>query len=233
MANSVQIDSDGAGGKRVFWSRSFSTANVCFYLRIKFPTISPTWAIALGWNGPGDEAGIVLDGGIPQIQWTDSAGTTQVVASPSASAWYDIFAAKNGSNADVYWKLSTSSVWNQLSVPAKIFSATNMLLADFPAAQSLIDKPTRYGKIVIFTTVVSDTIGKAEANFRSLQASGGVWFYNSCTDESAIHVDQSGSGNNGTPTGSPFAASTDDPGFPVLVQPTCDPYNSSWFGLNS
>jgi hypothetical protein len=209
---SVQINSDGAGGQKAARAYTIATgSHYSVYCRVKFPTIASTWACAHEISNGSSQCGLYLDGGGGNVVWDNSGSGTTVVTGASAGAWYDFAIIKNASTVDIYYKVSTTSSWSgPVSATLPSFTPATITLGDYPDASSLCNKPTRYGKIVVWSTTQSAGVVQAEATARALQASSNVWFYDSCSSAATFGTDGSGSGNNFTITGTP-ADNADDP----------------------
>src|SRR6478735_2784362 len=113
---SVQINGDSTAGQRANRAYTISTTGIGVYMRIKFPVVgSSTWSVALAIDSASSEQDLILNGGGSSIQWNNNGTQVTIFGSVSSSSWYDIFIRRNGSNVDVYYKLSTDSIWSLTS----------------------------------------------------------------------------------------------------------------------
>lgn len=214
---SVQINSDGAGGQQLSQAYAISTANLSFYCRVLYPTLLSTWAVSVSiQDGSGNGPSLFCNAGGQSIQW-DNGGTATGTMVPVVSPliWYDFACVKTGGTTRVWSKRSTDALWTGPTVcTTATITPSTINLGGYVAAQVLSNRPTRYGKLVVWSTTQPFGVVQAEANGRALQDlySGQVWFYNPCDSAATIQTDMSGAGHNFTVTGTP-ADDTSDPGF--------------------
>lgn len=223
---SVRVAANGAGGVKSQRSFTTSTSQVSVYVRVRFPTLAGTWAVA--WtiqDAGGNSVSIIYNQGTQTIQFDNGGTTTTIISTPVAGAWYDFAVAKNGANCDVAYKLASDSVWSQSSIATATFTPTTFTFGSYPGSEALATQPVQYGKIVVFSAVQGIATVKAEAEppagagvpTRSLRAGSNVYFYNDCASAASFGTDAGGAGNNFTLTGG--GSITDQDADPQFGQP--------------